>query len=53
MTHTELYITWGMLALILLAIGSLLKAVELAREEIEEFRQYMMGEKIDEIDPLG
>jgi predicted phage tail protein len=45
MTHTQLYITWGMLAVLLLALGSVAKAVELLREEVEEFRQFMMGEK--------
>ncbi len=47
MTETQIYITWGLLCLILLAVGSVARAVELLRREVEEFRQYMMGEKID------
>ena len=48
MTHTQLYITWIILALILVAIGSVGRAVDLLREEVEEFRQHMMGEVKDD-----
>ena len=50
MTTLQLYITWGMLSGILLALVFLNKAVEYLREEVEEFRQYMMGEKVRDSD---
>jgi hypothetical protein len=50
MTHTELYITWALLVALLLAVASLARAVEHGREELEEFRQHMMGEKPNDPD---
>ena len=49
MTHTQLYITWGILAFLLLSVGAVARSVELLRDEVEEFRQYMMGEKPPEL----
>lgn len=48
MSHTELYITWAALAALFLLLGGVARAVELLRDEVEEFRQYMMGEKPDD-----
>jgi hypothetical protein len=44
-TRWEHYCLWGAIVLIILALRSLLTAVERLREEVEEFRQFMMGEK--------
>ena len=43
MTRAQLYITWGRSALLLLAIESVARAVELLRPEVEEFRQRTNG----------
>lgn len=45
MSHTELYITWAALAVLLLLLGGVARAVELLREEVEELGQFIMGEK--------
>ncbi len=48
MDRWELFVTWGLLVWMILALRRLAQNLELAREEVEEFRKYMMGEKRDE-----
>ena len=50
MTHTQLYNTWGLLIAMLFGLTGVARTVELLRDEIEEFRQYMMSEKRDKED---
>ena len=49
MSQLERLVTWGLL-LLLLVLRRLSQNLELAREEIEEFGQYTMGEKLDSPD---
>ena len=48
MTTLQLYVTWGMLSAIILALIAINTAIQHLREEVEEFRQYMMGEKLQD-----
>ncbi len=47
MTHWETCSILALLVYIAFVVGRLGRDLELAREEIEEFRQYMMGERFD------
>ncbi len=47
MSRVEHYVLWGAIVLIVLELRQILISVNYLREEVEEFRQYMMGEKID------
>jgi biopolymer transport protein ExbB/TolQ len=51
MTHTQLYITWGLLLLIVFAVASVGRQIELFREEFQEFREIVHPEEPDEYDP--
>jgi hypothetical protein len=48
MTNWQIYITWGILILIGLAVSGLSKQVERFREEFQEFRQLIRPEEPEE-----
>jgi hypothetical protein len=50
MTDTHLYITWGLLVLIVLAISSVGRQIDRFREEFQEFRELMRPEEPEEYD---
>ncbi len=48
MTDTHLYVTWGLLVLIALAVSSVGRQIERFREEFQEFRELMRPEEPEE-----
>jgi len=48
MANWQIYVTWGLLAFIGLAISGLSKQVEHFREEFQEFRELTISEESDE-----
>lgn len=48
MTNWQIYITWGILILIGLAVSGLSKQVERFRKEFQEFRELIRPEKDNE-----
>jgi len=51
MSQTQLYITWGLLVLIALAISSVGRQIERFREEFQEFRELTHPEPETDYDP--
>jgi hypothetical protein len=47
MSRLEHYLLWGVIVLIVLELRQILISVNYLREEVEEFRQSIMGEKTD------
>ena len=51
MTDTHLYITWGLLVMIVLGVANVGRQIERFREEFQEYRELVRPDEPEEYDP--